>query len=100
MKEVSVDFSRVVGKIKPLHGLNAGPRNGPHGVYNMDTYRAAGIPYARLHDILYPYGAGHYVDIPCVFPDFYADPSNPEHYDFQLTDDYLRNINDCGTKII
>ncbi|NLW73874.1 MAG: hypothetical protein GX057_03125 [Clostridiales bacterium] len=100
MKEVSVDFSRVVGKIKPLHGLNAGPRNGPHGVYNMDTYRAAGIPYARLHDILYPYGAGHYVDIPCVFPDFYADPSNPENYDFQLTDDYLRNINDCGTKII
>ncbi len=100
MDSIAVDFSHVAGKIKPLHGLNAGPRNGPHGVYNMDTYKAAGIPYARLHDILYPFGAGHYVDIPCVFPDFDADPELPESYDFRLTDDYLKNIAACDTKMI
>ncbi|HHT54511.1 MAG TPA: hypothetical protein GX011_06275 [Clostridiales bacterium] len=100
MHNVNIDFSKTIGKIKPLHGLNAGPRNGPHGVYNMDTYKAAGIPIARLHDILYPYGAGHYVDIPCIFPNFDADPDCPESYDFKLTDDYLKNIDDCGTRIL
>lgn len=100
MGTAMVDFSEIRGKIKPLHGLNCGPRNGPHGVYNMDTYKAAGIPMARLHDILYPFGAGHYVDIPCVFPDFDADPDDPASYDFQLTDDYIRNIDKCGTKIM
>ena len=30
----------------------------------------AGFPYVRLHDIEYPFGAGNYVDIPCIFKNF------------------------------
>ena len=100
MDEVRIDFKHTTGKIKPLHGLNSGPRNSAHGVNNMENYKAAGIPYARLHDIMYPFGSGHFVDIPCVFSEFDADPENPENYDFRLTDDYLKDITACGTRII
>lgn len=96
---VKVDFSKTTGRMKPMHGVNNGPKT---RVFSLDMsahFKDAGIPYARLHDTEYPYGSGHFVDIPCVFPDFNADPDNPDSYDFALTDEYIKAIHAVGTKV-
>ena len=94
---VSADFSRSLKrKIKPLHGVNNSPLSlgePPIG------FREAGFPFCRLHDIGGPFGGAHYVDIPNVFPDFDADPANPEAYDFAFTDALLKQLHAAGTKI-
>ena len=97
---VRVDFSKTLGKIKPLHGVN----NGCHTydfVYNTSEYfKEAGFPYSRLHDPEYPYGSGEFVDIHCVFRNFDADPEDPASYNFACTDAYLKAIVNSGTQII
>ena len=81
--------------IKPLHGIN----NGPLALYAPPKgYAEAGIPFCRLHDTGGPFGGAHYVDIPNVFPDFNADPSDPESYDFAFTDALLRQLHAAGTE--
>ena len=96
---VKVDFSKTLGKIKPLHGVN----NGCHTydfVYNTSEYfKEAGFPYSRLHDPEYPYGSGEFVDIHCVFRNFDADPEDPASYNFACTDAYLKAIVNSGTQI-
>lgn len=62
-------------------------------------FKEAGIPYSRLHDTEYPYGSGHFVDVPCIFKDFDRDPADPSSYDFALTDLYIQAICDCGTQV-
>jgi xylan 1,4-beta-xylosidase len=99
VKTVEVDFGRITGRMKPRHGVNNGPKTYAFH-YNMSKYFVeAGIPYARLHDTEYPYGSGHFVDIPCIFRDFNADPDNPASYDFALTDEYIKAIHTVGTKV-
>jgi hypothetical protein len=99
MHTVTIDAGKTVGKIKPLHGVNNGPKT---QIFNYDTskyFTEAGIPFARLHDTEYPYGSGHFVDIHCIFPDFNADPDLPASYDFTLTDIYIKAIYDAGTEV-
>lgn len=99
MSTITVDFSEKTGVIKPLHGVNNGPKN---NMFNIDTTKyfvEAGIPYSRLHDTEYPYGKGHFVDIPCIFPDFDADAQDPNSYDFTLTDLYIEAIYQAGTEV-
>ena len=99
VNKINVNFSQAVGAIKPLHGVNNGPKTGAFH-FDMSKYFAdAGIPYSRLHDTEYPYGSGHFVDIHCVFPDFDADPDDPAAYDFWCTDEYIRAIIAAGTKV-
>lgn len=98
MPTVSVDFQRLLGPIKPLHGVNNGPRT---YAFHYDTTRwfeEAHIPFSRLHDTEYPYGSGHFVDIPCVFPCFDADPEDPANYDFALTDRYIAFVRAAGAE--
>ena len=94
---VSADFNhRLNRKIKPLHGVNNSPiaLNAP-----PMGFKEAGIPFCRLHDAAGAYGGAHYVDIPNVFPNFDADPKNPESYDFAFTDAYLKQLHASGTEI-
>ncbi len=100
MNTVSVDFSKHVGTIRPLHGVNSGPRT--YSFYHNTTkyFQEAGIPYSRLHDTEYPYGSGHFVDIPCVFKNFDADVDDPASYDFAMTDMYIQAIYEAGTKVL
>lgn len=87
--------------MKPMHGVNNGPKS--HFNMNYDTsayFVEAGIPTVRLHDTEYPYGAGVYVDIHCVFPDFDADPDDPASYQFHHTDLYIKAIIDTGAQIV
>jgi len=96
---VQIDFGKTAGKIKPLHGVNSGPKTKVFTYDASELFRKAGIPSSRLHDVEYPYGSGEFVDVHCVFPVFDADENDPASYNFGLTDHYLQAILDAGTKI-
>ena len=98
MALITIDLKKECGKIKPLHGVNNGPKTWNFWFDTTDTFKHAAIPFVRLHDTEYPYGSGHYVDIHCVFPDFNADPYNPDSYDFSATDEYIKAIVESGAK--
>ena len=97
-KLIRIDPSRITGRIKPMHGVGAGPVTGSFTYDASDEFRAAGIPFGRTHDIEYPFGAGEFVDIHCIFPWFDADENDPASYNFTLTDEYLRLMREAGTE--
>ncbi len=95
MNVITVDFQRVVGKVKPMHAVNNGPVYkfaSDQRITNMDDYKAAGIPYARNHDASFfsTYGGEHTVDVHAIFPNFDADPYDEASYDFACTDEYVK----------
>jgi len=93
-----VDFSKALGAIRPLHGVNKGPL-GPGGLIDLRPDLAPlSIPLTRLHDCYFP--NPYVVDIHAVFPDFSADPSLPQSYDFRLTDEYISAVRDTGAQIV
>jgi len=103
METMRIDFAAGCGPVKPMHAVNNGPVYKfaeDQRITNIDSYRAAGIPYARTHDAAFfaTYGGEHTVDIHAIFPDFDADPCDPASYDFVLTDEYLKVIEYAGTK--
>lgn len=99
MTEINVDFSKVLGKIKPIHGFNNASRKTDYGEVLPDFMKLS-PPFVRLHDTGGTYGGSHYVDIPNIFPDFSADASDPANYDFTLTDCYLKPLCEAGIKIM
>lgn len=100
MAVLTVDFSQTQGSIKPMNGVNNGPQTCNFHYDATDHFKAASIPFSRLHDTEYPFGSGEYVDIPCIFPHFDADETDPANYNFALTDLYLKAILEAGSKII
>jgi len=100
MDTIQVDFSKITGKMKPMHSVNNGPITS-RGITNAPLFEEAGIPYARTHDASFcaEYGGSHTVDIPNIFPNFDADPDDPDSYDFVLTDEYLNHICSVKTKV-
>lgn len=100
MSSVLIDLSKKLGKIKPVHGVNSGPRTKVFTYNASSLFEEIGIPYARLHDVEYPYGSGEFVDMHCVFPNFDADENDPASYNFGLTDCYIKAALDVGTDII
>ncbi len=94
---IRVDFHQpACGKIRPLHGVNSGPMTKVFTYDARPLFLEAGFPYARLHDVEYPYGSGEFVDIPCIFRNFDADETKEENYNFDLTDEYIRHIIEVG----
>ena len=100
MANIRIDFSKTVGKMKPVHGVNSGPKTKVFTYDATELFREAGLPFSRLHDVEYPYGSGEFVDIHCIFPDFAADENDPASYNFALTDCYIDAIRNAGTKVI
>lgn len=100
MKNIHVDFNIEKGSIKPLHGVNNGPKTYGFQYDNSKYFKEAGIPYSRLHDTEYPLGSGYFVDVSLIFKNFEADPDDCASYDFRITDEYLKAIKACGTDII
>lgn len=100
MSDIRIDFSKTVGKMKPVHGVNSGPRTKVFTYDATELFREAGLPFSRLHDVEYPYGSGEFVDIHCVFPNFDADETDSASYNFALTDCYIEAILAAGTKVI
>lgn len=83
--------------LRPI-GMMNGVGGGPSGYVTKELYKAAGIPFARLHDI--GNSERHCVEIMNIFPNFDADENKAESYDFVMTDFYIKKIIDSGTKII
>lgn len=96
MKQVSVDFSGLKGRIKALHGVNNSPAT--HGE-PIPSFTEAGFPYVRLHDPMGEFGGTCYVDVPNIFTDFSADENDPASYSFEFTDAYLAGLVASGCKI-
>lgn len=94
------DFGKQVADMKPVHGVNNGPVTSSFMRDASELFKRAGIPYSRLHDTEGAYGAGQFVDIPCIFKNFDADPDDEKSYDFFMTDKYIEAIRNVGTKVI
>ena len=91
---VSVDPSAERGVIKPMNAANNGPTE-----MTMEGYKDLRVPFARTHDT--PLGTeygGRCIDINQVFPDFKANPNNPDSYDFTNSDVVLLDIQKAGTR--
>ncbi len=102
MYQVSVDFSKTGGRIKPMHCVNNGPACQDaenHSETNFALFRDLQIPFARNHDASFyaRYGLEHSVDIHAIFPDFNADPCDPASYDFTCTDNYIKVTEAAGS---
>ena len=82
---IHVNWHKCAGRVKPMHCVNNAPLWGTDETL-WDTLKDAEIPYSRLHDTGGAYGGGRYVDIPNIFRNFSADPSDPASYDFAFTD--------------
>jgi len=97
MKQVTVDFSKVTGRIKPMHAVNNGPV-----AKNMESFRDAGFPCCRNHDASFAaqYGGAHGHDVLNIFPNFDADENDPANYDFTLTDKTVRETYECGSTML
>ena len=84
--EVTVDFSRETGPVKPVNGVGQPPITGLREYPMFKYLKEAGIPFSRLHDVGGMFGRGVFVDIPNLFRDFDADETDPANYDFAFTD--------------
>lgn len=99
MTQFTVDFSKRIGKIKALHGVNNAPYSKIRGSNQPAIQRMfaqAHIPYCRLHDTNGSYGGTYFVDVPNIFRDFDADENDPASYDFYYTDEYIAAIQKSG----
>jgi len=103
MSKITVDFSKQLGKMKPMHAVNNGPvhKFSVHQrISNLEAFKDAGIPYARNHDASFysNYGGNHTVDVNFIFTDWDADPYDPNSYDFACTDYYMKVHEAAGVK--
>ena len=96
-----VDFSDVIGSIKPMHGVGNAPIYRGNDWTGMLHYlKEAGIPFSRLHDTAGALGGGMYVDIPNLFPNFEADENDPKSYRFGHTDVLMKGLAENGVEAI
>lgn len=100
VSEPIIDFTRPIGKVKPIHGVGNSPvRLDYEGKGLVPEFAEAGIPYVRLHDAVGAFGGAHYVDVENIFPDMDADENDPQSYDFAFTDAYIKTLIDSGVQI-
>jgi xylan 1,4-beta-xylosidase len=96
---IAVDFSKSVGKLRAVNGVNNGPVViGNHMADMPSRHREAGFAGSRLHDCHWP--NPNVVDIPAIFPLFHADADDPKNYIFAPTDAYLKPIVDNKEEIV
>lgn len=104
MKTLKFNLSQNGNQFKILNATNGGPWHKKHSDdqwrSNFDDYKAAGFPYSRNHDsgVVGIYGGPFSHDITRIFPNFDADPENPESYDFECTDESISICLEAGTE--
>ncbi len=98
-QSLSVDFSKTLGPVREIHGINLGPIAFNGIVDNSAYFKEAAFPLVRLHDAPLFYKTP-VVDIPYVFPLEHLDSDDPENYRFKVTDSYIQAILDCGCPIL
>lgn len=104
---ITVDFNTTIGEMKPVNGINNGPKSGYNedqsGSWDLDVtelYTQMQIPVVRIHDAEYPYGQDKFIDIHCIFPDFSKDVDDPSSYQFEYTDQYIAAIIESGAEVL
>jgi hypothetical protein len=96
--ELTLDFSRTNGLVRPLHGVNLGPLCYRGMVDLSDYHRGLKLPLTRLHDVVWVnYDA---VDVSSIFREFRNDPALATSYEFDATDDYIAAIVAAGSPIL
>ena len=100
-KTISVDFEKKCGKMKPLLGINGGPKSGGYDLpFDFsEEFSEMAVPFVRTASAAGEYGLNQFVNIHCIFPDFDADEELEESYNFLPTDLYLSSIKECGGEI-
>lgn len=99
-RTISIDFSHKIGKIKPVNGLNNGPRFGIDlDVDLSEQYKEMAPPLVRVSSVEAPYASSRYLDIHCIFPDMELDERFEASYNFAPTDRYLAGVKECGAEI-
>ncbi len=104
METLKFDLNKEGKKFKLLNATNGGPWHKRHANdqyrSNFADYKAAGIPYSRNHDsaVCGIYGGPYSHDITYIFPNFDADPYDPNSYDFPCTDESILVCLDAGTQ--
>lgn len=95
--KIKVDFGKVIGKIKPMHGVGQPPFIGTD--FSAFSYlKEVGVPFSRLHDVGGAFGGNLWVDIPNLFRDFSLDPTKEENYDFTFTDMMITALIENGVE--
>ena len=96
MTTLRLDYSNIIGDIKPLHSVGQPPFVGNDYSY-MSYLDEANIPYSRLHDVGGRFGGNLYVDIPNIFRNFDEDENDIDSYDFTFTDLLIAELvkNNC-----
>ncbi len=96
MINIKCDFENTIGRIKEMHCVGQPPFIWKNFTY-FDYLKEANIPRARLHDVGGYFGGNLYVDIPNLFRDFDKDETDPENYDFTMTDTLIKELleRDC-----
>jgi len=92
---ISIDCNKTDGHIRPFSEINSGPLpiHYVNGADITSSYRAVGINFVRTHDFYGP------TDISTIFPDFNADPSDEESYNFSSSDYYVNGIVNAGCQV-
>ncbi len=97
-EELTFDGGSPGTPIRALNGVNGGPL-AAGGLLDLSArWKEAAFPLTRLHDCHWP--NPDVVDVHAIFPDPKADPSKPESYDFERTDEYVKAAHDCGAAIV
>ena len=98
MAKISVNTSKIVKKMKPMHAGGQPPVGGWQQTNHFHYLTDAGIPYSRLHDVGGVFGGGRFVDVPNIFRNFDADENDPANYDFEFTDVLIKGLIDAGVE--
>lgn len=100
--QIRIDFKSDIARIRSINGGNLGPKlhGRKHSPATEKPFADLRLPLTLLHDAPLDNPGCRLVDIQHIFGNFKADSSNPDNYYFTQTDDYIRNILDCGTQIV
>ncbi len=98
MNTIKIDFTKITGKIKPMHAINNMPTVPCDSLGLYGKLKEAHVPYGRLHDTGGLFGGARYVDIENIFMDFSADENDPASYDFSFTDVLLSEMIKFGVE--
>ena len=99
-RTVNIDFSKKIGKMKPINCLNNGPKFGIDLDIDLcEQYREIAPPFVRVSSPEAPYASSRYLDIHCIFPDMELDERFEASYNFAPTDRYLASIKELGSEI-
>ena len=90
---INIDASTAMGQIRSFQGVNGGPALPDSLKIFPEDYLDMGIDLVRNHG---GYGS---TDIDAIFPNFNADPNDPDNYDFEGADRYVKAMKDIGADI-